>query len=318
MNEPAADPRRHSPAADRNKGPIVTELLRRLPAEGRALEIASGTGQHAVHFAAALPGWHWQPTDAEPAALASIAALSRDAGLRNIAPPLLLDLLAITPTSGDTVWPVAGIDLVYCANLLHISPWATTAALMRGSARCLEPGGRLVTYGPYRVDGEALAPGNLAFDADLRQRDPAWGLRWLHEVAAEAQAEGLVLQERIAMPANNLLLVFGRSAGDQRHRVRVEPAGWEFEAPSSQTVLASAAQAHIRLPNACRNGSCRRCLSRLRRGSVAYAVDWPGLSAEEKADGWTLPCVAIPLGDLVLEAPAALQAGENGGGGLGG
>lgn len=216
MNEPAADPRRHSPAADRNKGPILTELLRRLPAEGRALEIASGTGQHTVHFAAALPGWHWQPTDAEPAALASIGALSRDAGLRNIAPPLLLDLLAVTPTSDDTGWSVAEIDLVYCANLLHISPWPTCAALMQGAAGALRPGGMLLVYGPFVVDGEPTTASNLGFDADLRARDTRWGLRRLADVDAQARLHGLALAERIALPANNLLLVFSRAGPARR------------------------------------------------------------------------------------------------------
>lgn len=306
MSEDLADPRRHTPAADRNKGPILTELLRRLPASGQALEIASGTGQHIVHFAAALPGWQWQPTDVEPAALASVAALSRDAGLRNLAAPRRLDLLG-PPAAADGAgaWASNSLDLLYCANLLHIAPWATCAALMQLGARCLRPGGRLVTYGPYRVDGEALAPGNLAFDADLRDRNPAWGLRWLHEVAAEAATAGLVLQEHIPMPANNLLLVFGRAAGGGVHRVKLEPKGQAFDAPAAQTLLASALQAGIHWPNACRNGSCRRCISRLRRGAVRYAVDWPGLSREEKAEGWTLPCVAHPLEDLLIDVPAS-------------
>lgn len=297
------DPRRHSPAADRNKGPILTELLRRLPVAGQALEIASGTGQHVVHFAAALPGWQWQPTDADPAALASITALTRDAGVHNVAPPRLLDLLA-TPAEGQDAWPGASLDLVLCANLLHISPWATCGALMRLATHCLRPAGLLVTYGPYRVDGETLAPGNQAFDADLRQRDPAWGLRWLHEVTAEAAAAGLVLQERVAMPANNLLLVFGHSDGAARHRVRLEPAGVDFDASAGQTVLSAALRAGVPLPSACRNGQCRRCLARLRRGAVRYQVDWPGLSRDEHAEGWTLPCVALPLGDLVIDTSA--------------
>jgi Protein of unknown function (DUF938) len=199
------DLRRHSPAAERNREPIGAELLRRLPLQGVALEIASGTGQHAAHFAAALPGWRWQPSDGDARSLASIAAWCD--GIANVLPPLQLDVLA-------THWAgvPAEVDAIYCANLLHISPWATTPALMRGAARHLSAAGLLLLYGPYIVDGEATAPSNLAFDADLRGRDPAWGLRRLADVVREAQAVGLVLRERIAMPANNLLLVFARRA----------------------------------------------------------------------------------------------------------
>ena len=200
-----------SPAADRNKGPILAELLRLLPATGRALEIAAGTGQHAVHFATGLPGWVWQPTDPDPAALASIAAWARQSPAAGLLPPLQLDVLA-------SPWPVnaAGAprwDLVFCANLLHIAPWACCSALMQGAAMALAPQGLLITYGPYRVEGEPLAPGNQAFDADLRARNPAWGLRWLHEVDAQAHAAGLQRLARVDMPANNLLLVFGRAGG---------------------------------------------------------------------------------------------------------
>lgn len=196
-----------SPPAERNKAPILAALQGLLPATGRALEIAAGTGQHAVHFAAGLPGWVWQPTDPEPAALASIAAWARLSPSDGLLPPLPLDVLA-------SPWPVnaAGAprwDLVFCANMLHIAPWACCAALMRGAAGALTPRGLLITYGPYQVDGETLAPGNLAFDADLRTRNPAWGLRWLHAVDAQAQAAGLQRQGRLAMPANNQLLVFG-------------------------------------------------------------------------------------------------------------
>ena len=291
-----ADPRRHSAAADRNKGPILTELLRRLPPQGRALEIASGTGQHVVHFAAAMPGWQWQPSDAEPGALASIEARRGDAALPNVAAPLAFDLLADEPP-----WPKTPVDLVFAANLLHISPWATCAALVRGAARCLSPGGLLVTYGPYRVPGEALRPGNEAFDADLRRRNPAWGLRGLDEVQACAGTAGLVLRERIVMPADNLMLVFARAEHGPVHRVRLEPHGQGFDASSQRSVLASALAAGLEPPRSCRNGQCRACLCRLREGEVAYTIEWPGLSAEEKATGWTLPCVALPRSDLVIE-----------------
>jgi hypothetical protein len=201
----AMDALPHSAPADRNKQPILDVLRTVLPARGAALEIASGTGQHAAWFAAALPGWSWQPTDADAAMLPAIAA--RTSGLANVRPPLLLDVLA-------SPWPVApgAFDAVYCANMLHIAPWSTCAALMQGSARCLAADGVLVTYGPYFEDGVAPAPGNVAFDASLRARDPAWGLRGLEDVAAEALRAGLELRQRHAMPANNLLLVFGRRA----------------------------------------------------------------------------------------------------------
>lgn len=193
----------HSPAAERNRGPILAELLRLLPAQGAALEIAAGTGQHAAHFAAALPGWTWQPTDGDTAALPSIDAWCH--GLPNVRPALQLDVLA-------PAWPGVPdrVDLIYAANLLHIAPWAVCAALMQGAARQLAPRGLLVTYGPYLVDGVPTAPGNLAFDADLRARNPAWGLRRLADVEAQARAAGLSLRESVALPANNRLLVWAR------------------------------------------------------------------------------------------------------------
>ncbi|MGZ8259067.1 MAG: DUF938 domain-containing protein [Caldimonas sp.] len=201
---PATDARWRSPAAERNRAPILAALRDVLPASGVALEIASGSGQHAAHFAAALPGWQWQPSDADPEALASIDAWC--AGLANVRPALVLD---VVQASWHGV--PASVDAILCANLLHISPWPTCAALMQGAARHLAPGGLLVLYGPYRGDGEAIAPSNAAFDADLRARNPAWGLRRLADVAREAEAAGLSLRERVAMPANNLLLVLVRA-----------------------------------------------------------------------------------------------------------
>lgn len=190
-----------SAAAERNRAPILQVLQRLLPARARVLEIASGTGQHAQHFAAAGAGWAWQPTDADASMLAHIDA--RCAGQPGVAPALHLDVLA-------SDWPVAAasLDAIYCANMLHISPWATCAALMAGAARHLVPGGLLLAYGPFLVDGVPTAPGNLAFDVDLRARDARWGLRTLAAVQGEALAQGLVLQEQVPMPANNLTLVF--------------------------------------------------------------------------------------------------------------
>ena len=193
----------HSPAAERNLPPILAELQRILPAQGHALEIASGTGQHVAGFARGLPGWQWQPSDAQADAFGSIAYWCAQAGVANVLSPVLLDVLAPD-------WPVQAMDLVYCANMLHIAPWACCAALMAGAARQLTPQGVLITYGPYLKAGVTTSPGNLAFDADLRQRNPAWGLRQLDDVAQQAKLAGLQLRERVQMPANNLLLVFTR------------------------------------------------------------------------------------------------------------
>ncbi len=202
-----------SPAAERNQQPILDVLRQVLPAQGAALEIASGTGQHAVWFAAGLPGWTWQPTDFDALALPAIAARAAAAGLTRVQPPLRLDVLAPRwPADGPAFddAPPRFFDAVFCANMLHIAPWATCAALMRGAARHLAPDGVLITYGPYLEDGVPTSPGNLDFDASLRARDPGWGLRRLADVAQEAQAAGLVLRERHGMPANNLLLVWAR------------------------------------------------------------------------------------------------------------
>jgi Protein of unknown function (DUF938) len=197
------DARRHSPAAERNGPPILAELQRLLPPAGVMLEIASGTGQHAAFFSAGLPGWQWQPSDYEAGALPSIAAWCE--GLDRVRPPITLDVLAAD-------WPgvPVQVDAIYCANMIHIAPWECTAGLMRGAARRLAPQGLLITYGPYLLDDELTAPSNLAFDADLRERNPAWGIRRLADVIAEAATVGLKLSERLDMPANNKLLVWVR------------------------------------------------------------------------------------------------------------
>ena len=199
----------YSPAAERNLSPILQKLQALLPATGRALEVASGTGQHVAGFAAALPGWTWQPSDHDPANLDSIRAWTAQAGVFNVLDPVQLDVRAahwpgVAP-AGSAPW-----DLVYCANLLHIAPWECCAGLMQGAACSLAPHGLLVTYGPYLEDGVPTAPGNLAFDASLRERNPAWGLRRLIDVAQQARLAGLELSGRHSLPANNLLLVFTR------------------------------------------------------------------------------------------------------------
>lgn len=194
-----------SPAAERNAPHILAALAAWLPAQARVLEVASGSGQHAAHFAAAQPGWTWQPTEAEVQSLPMLVA--RCAGLAQVQPPLQLDVLG-------PAWPVAAaaFDAVFCANLLHIAPWPVTPAFFAGAARCLVHRGVLAVYGPFIIDGEPLAPSNAAFDADLRARHPAWGLRRLADVAQAAARAGLTLHERLPMPANNLLLRFGRAA----------------------------------------------------------------------------------------------------------
>jgi Protein of unknown function (DUF938) len=199
-----------SPAAERNRQPILEALLRVLPAHGVALEIASGTGQHVAWFAAGLPRWTWQPSDAQADGFASIAGWCREARVTNVNPPIVLDVMAAH-------WPSEGvefsarIDAIYCANMLHISPWTTCAALMRGAARYLSASGLLITYGPYVEDGVPTSPGNLDFDASLRESNAEWGIRALAEVTQQAARAGLRLSTRIQMPANNLLLVFKRA-----------------------------------------------------------------------------------------------------------
>ena len=199
-----------SAAAERNKQPILEVLRQVLPAQGRALEIASGTGQHVVWFAAGLPLWSWQPSDAQATqaqvnSLATISARLAQAGLTNVHAPILLDVM--TPRWFDQG---TEFDAIYCANMLHIAPWPTCAALMQSSAHHLAPDGVLITYGPYLEDEVVTSPGNLEFDRSLRQRDPAWGLRRRTEVEAEAAHASLRLSARHVMPANNLLLVWTR------------------------------------------------------------------------------------------------------------
>ncbi|HLL12504.1 MAG TPA: DUF938 domain-containing protein [Rubrivivax sp.] len=203
MNDP--DLRLHSPAAERNRAAILAELQRVLPKSGTMLEIAAGSGQHAAHFAAALPQWRWLPTDGDARSLPSISAWCE--GLVNVLPPLRLDVLA-----SEWHGVPAQVDAIYCANMLHIAPWTTCAALLQGAGRLLSAEGLLLLYGPYIVDGEPTAASNLAFDADLRARDTRWGLRRLADVLAEAAGAGLQLRRRVSMPANNLLLVLDRMA----------------------------------------------------------------------------------------------------------
>jgi hypothetical protein len=198
-----------SPAADRNKDVVLAVLSRLLPAQAKVLEVASGTGQHAAHCAAAQPGWQWQPTDHDAQALPAIT--TRCAALPNVRPAQRLDVLAPAWWQAHRPAPQEpGWQAIYCANMIHIAPWACCLGLLAGAAELLagSADGKLVLYGPYLEAGVPTAPSNLAFDASLRERDPAWGIRQLAEVEAAAAAVGLRLQERIAVPANNLMLVF--------------------------------------------------------------------------------------------------------------
>ena len=191
-------------APQRNQDPILTVLKRVLPETGTALEVASGSGQHAAYFAGALPGWRWQPSDIDPRNLASIEAYVAEAGLPNLPRPITLD---VTTSS----WLSTPVDLVFCANMIHIAPWECTGGLVVGAGRHLVPGGRLVTYGPYRIGGRHTAPSNAAFHESLRGRDARWGVRDLEAVVALAEDVGLRLVERIEMPANNQTVVFTKT-----------------------------------------------------------------------------------------------------------
>jgi SAM-dependent methyltransferase len=196
-----SDHRRSAPHVARNAGPIAEVLRAILPPRGLVLEVASGTGEHILHFARDFPKLLWQPSDPEPAALRSIEAWRAESGLFNLLPAVSLDARA-----GD--WPVPQADALVCINMIHISPWAATAGLMRGAGRLLEAGAPLCLYGPYRRAAVATAPSNEAFDESLRARDPEWGLRDLEAVVAEAEKHGFTLDRVVEMPANNLSAVF--------------------------------------------------------------------------------------------------------------
>jgi hypothetical protein len=193
--------KRHAPATLRNRDAIAGVLAEWLPAKGAVVEVASGSGEHAIHFAAAFPALDWQPSDPDADALTSIAAWSADAGLGNVRPPLMLDASA-------PEWPVQAADALLCINMVHISPWAATWGLFVGAARLLAPGAPLILYGPYIEADVPTAESNLAFDASLRARNPAWGLRDIMAMKGAAAAAGFTFVDRRAMPANNLMLLF--------------------------------------------------------------------------------------------------------------
>lgn len=205
-----------SPAVARNAGPIVEVLKRVLPRGGLALEIASGSGEHAVHFARAMPALDWQPSDPDEAARRSIDAHARASGLSNIRSPLAID-------AARRPWPVLRADAVIAINMIHIAPWNATTGLMAGAGATLPEDGVLYLYGPFRERGAHTAASNAAFDDSLRARNASWGVRDIEAVAAAAGARGLRLAERVAMPANNLSLIFrkaGRSPAPDRETSR--------------------------------------------------------------------------------------------------
>jgi SAM-dependent methyltransferase len=204
MNDTPPVGARTAPSTARNRQPILDVLRPRLPLGAQVLEVASGAGEHAVFLAAALPNVHWRPSEREPEALESIEAWRKHAMLPNLAAPVRLD------AADPSTWPSGPFDAIVCINMIHISPWTATQGLMAGAGRVLAPRGRLFLYGPFLDTAVPTAPSNLAFDESLKSRDPAWGLRNLGEVTSLAATHGLGLAGKIAMPANNLVVVFER------------------------------------------------------------------------------------------------------------
>ncbi|WP_306228304.1 DUF938 domain-containing protein [Bosea beijingensis] len=199
-----ADPRLRAPSAQRNRDAILAVLANILPSSGIVLEIASGSGEHAVHFAGALPGLSFQPSDPSPDAVASIAAWTAESGLGNILPPLVVDARA-------SDWPIETADAILCINMIHIAPWAAAEGLFKHAGRLLKQGQPLYLYGPYKRPDRPLEPSNAAFDDSLRGRDPAWGLRDLEAVTALGTINGFGAPEVIEMPANNLSVIFRKA-----------------------------------------------------------------------------------------------------------
>ncbi len=203
--------KRHAPATSRNREPLAAVLREELPTHGLILEIASGTGEHAAYFARAFPDLEWQPSDCDPDALASIAAwraeelVGREDAGRNLRPPLRLNVCA-------EPWPVIQAQAIMCINMVHISPPEAAAGLMQGAGKILRSGAPLIVYGPFLEENTVVAPSNLAFDQSLRTRDPRWGLRHAGWLDGLASAAGLGRTRRVEMPANNLALIYRRSA----------------------------------------------------------------------------------------------------------
>ena len=205
----SADQRMFSPAAARNSAPILEVLKRVLPANGVVLEIGCGTGEHAVHFAGAMPSLTWLPSDPDSDNRASTASWIKSTGLSNVLPPLDIDVCA----KSWGVEQTAPFDAIVSLNMVHIAPWATSLGLFAGAGRLLRVGGLLFLYGPFMRDGVHNAPSNAAFDASLKARNPSWGLRDIAELERVGESSGLSLRETIEMPANNMWLVFSAVVG---------------------------------------------------------------------------------------------------------
>jgi SAM-dependent methyltransferase len=200
-SEAGCEVRKHAPATLRNRDAITEILAGRLPAEGLVLEIASGSGEHVVHFASCFPKLQWQPSDPDPHALASIEAWGQDIPTENLMPPLRIDAAADR-------WAIGTADAVLCINMSHIAPWEATLGLIAGARRVLPPGGPLILYGPFTQADVATAPSNVAFDLSLRERDEKWGLRAAEDVIKACREHGFGPAELLPMPANNLALIF--------------------------------------------------------------------------------------------------------------
>jgi hypothetical protein len=202
-SEAEGEGRKFAPAAARNREAIAAVLANLLPPEGVILELASGSGEHAVHFAGLFPHLIWQPSDSDPHALSSIEAWRGHSSLPNLRAPVMVD-------AASSVWPTDKADAVLCINMIHISPWSATEGLIAGSSRLLGPGQPLFLYGPFEQEGVETAPSNLAFDASLRERNPEWGLRRMEDVIALAGDHGFGREDIIPMPANNLFVALYR------------------------------------------------------------------------------------------------------------
>jgi SAM-dependent methyltransferase len=198
--------KRTAPAANRNREPILDALRALLGPGARVLEVGSGTGQHAQFFTENMPGWIWQPTDLDPANLASVEAHRAEVNRDSFLPALRLD-------AAGTEWPSGPFDAVFCANVIHISPWRVALGLIDGAARVLTPTGLFILYGPFRFSGAFTADSNAAFDARLRSEDPSWGVRDVGDIQREALARGFLAPRVVPMPANNHVLVFERAEG---------------------------------------------------------------------------------------------------------
>ena len=281
----------HSPAAERNRAPILERLRALLAPSGEALEIASGTGQHAACFAAALPGWHWQPSDRQEDAFDSIRAWAAQTGAGKVRAPVQLDVRAPR-------WPATGpafkqpFDLIYCANMLHIAPWACCAGLMQGAARHLAPNGRLVTYGPYLEDDVPTARADTD-SAVISQQVILCAAAPLDPLAQRLPIAGRAHFFRMTTSLLSSQVPF--------FTAQVVPEGASCDAWLEQSLLLSMEQGGIDWPSSCRNGTCRTCIGHLIAGEVRYAIEWPGLSTEELQAGCVLPCVAYPMSDVELE-----------------